>query len=75
MLRGLLVFYTALFSVAFLDRMLYRHHYTSLVFVLAGVTLAGLGPILLDSTEDDQGKDSHALYVFLIVVSQLFHGL
>jgi drug/metabolite transporter (DMT)-like permease len=41
MMRGFIVIITALFSVWFLGRKLYIHHWCSLVVVFAGVALVG----------------------------------
>lgn len=37
MMRGIIVVITALLSIIFLNRTLYRHHWTSLAFIVIGV--------------------------------------
>jgi drug/metabolite transporter (DMT)-like permease len=46
MMRGMIVFITAIFSIIFLKRVLYRHHYTALVFIIGGIGIVGLANIL-----------------------------
>ena len=75
MMRGLIVFYTALFSIAFLRRRLYRHHFTSLLLIVGGVAIVGVGPIVLKSQGEASRTDAEVLGILLIVLSQLFHGL
>jgi len=48
MMRGLIVFITALFSIIFLKRVLYRHHYTALVFIVGGIGLVGVAAVISD---------------------------
>lgn len=45
MMRGLIVFITALFSIIFLKWVLYRHHYTALSFIVGGIALVGVATI------------------------------
>jgi len=45
MMRGLIVFITAMFSIIFLKRVLYRHHYTALGFIVGGIALVGVATI------------------------------
>ena len=72
MMRGLIVFYTALFSIAFLRRRLYRHHFTSLLFIVGGVAIVGVAPIVLDTSGEGSSTDSEVFGIVLIVLSQLF---
>ena len=46
MMRGMIVFITALFSIIFLKRTLYRHHYTALGFIVGGIALVGVANVL-----------------------------
>lgn len=52
MMRGLIVFITAIFSIIFLKRVLYRHHYTALCFIVGGIGLVGLATILGEDKKD-----------------------
>lgn len=52
MMGGLIVFMTAMMSVIFLKRKLYRHHWFSLVLIVGGVAMVGLSAIL----SDDEGE-------------------
>jgi len=46
MMRGLIVFITAIFSIIFLKRVLYRHHYTALALIIGGIALVGVANII-----------------------------
>jgi drug/metabolite transporter (DMT)-like permease len=41
MMRGMLVVITALLAMVFLGRKQYRHHWTSILFIVAGVFIVG----------------------------------
>ena len=72
MLRGSLVVVVALYSVVFLKRTLFRHHYVGVVCVTGGVLIVGLGSVFIG------GASSHAsnpaLGAILIVVAQFVEG-
>jgi drug/metabolite transporter (DMT)-like permease len=80
MMRGMIVFIAAIFSVIFLKRRYYRHHWISLVFVVAGVGIVGASPIIYpdDSdksswfTDEEGGKSNVLLGIGLVVTAQLF---
>ena len=42
MMRGTIVFITAIFSIIFLKRTLYRHHWSSLAIIIFGITIVGI---------------------------------
>jgi len=68
MMRGGLIFVTAISSIIFLKARLHRHHWTALVFIIGGVTLVGLSSIL-----QDNGDNSNAvLGISLLLISQFF---
>ena len=46
MLRGSIIFFTAIFSVIFLNRKLYAFHWVGMSLTMAGVTVIGLSSIL-----------------------------
>jgi drug/metabolite transporter (DMT)-like permease len=46
MMRGMIVFVAAIFSIIFLGRRYHRHHWTALAFVVTGVAIVGASPIL-----------------------------
>jgi uncharacterized membrane protein len=52
MLRGGVIVLVALFSVLFLKRTLYSHHYLGMFLVITGVTMVGLSAILDASNEN-----------------------
>lgn len=58
MLKGALVFIAAVYSIIFLRRKFYRHHWTAMTIVIMGVIIVGASPIIYpdpkttDPTED-----------------------
>eukprot|EP00946_MAST-07B_sp_MAST-7B-sp1_P002304 g2304.t1 len=56
MLRGSIIFFTAIFSVIFLNRKLYAFHWVGMSLTVAGVTAIGLSSIIgADSVPHDGG--------------------
>lgn len=68
MMRGLIVFITALFSIIFLKRILYRHHYTALVLIVGGIALVGVASIQ-NSSGSGKGTGSTILGICLLIGS------
>ncbi|KAL4465970.1 hypothetical protein ABPG74_004207 [Tetrahymena malaccensis] len=56
MVRGGSLIFTTLFSVFFLKRKLYRHHYLGLLIVMIGITTAGVVVTLNSSSDGNQSK-------------------
>jgi drug/metabolite transporter (DMT)-like permease len=67
MMRGIIVVITAIFSVVFLKRKLYFHHWFAVVFIVVGVAEVGLVAILGGSSTVESG--SVALGILLLLVS------
>lgn len=72
MLRGAIVVVVALYSVLFLKRTLFRHHYLGVAMVTAGVAIVGLGSIFYASSSSNARNP--ALGAILIVVAQFVEG-
>jgi drug/metabolite transporter (DMT)-like permease len=72
MMRGLIVVICAFFSIIFLKRKQYRHHWTGIVLIVFGVAEVGYVAIAAGSSSDTNG--SVALGILLLIVSQLFNG-
>jgi drug/metabolite transporter (DMT)-like permease len=72
MLRGLIIVITAIMSVIFLKRKLYRHHWSSMSVIFIGVFLVGLAKFLDPSA--DKGGETKFGGLALLVVAQLFAG-
>lgn len=68
MMRGLIVFITAMMSIIFLKKRLHRHHWTALVLIIGGIVLVGVASLSGDS------GDTKALGIILLIVSQLMAG-
>lgn len=71
-MRGLIVVICAFFSIIFLKRKQYRHHWTGIVLIVAGVAEVGYVAISAGSSEDTNG--SVGLGIILLIISQLFSG-
>lgn len=68
MMRGGLIFITAISSIIFLKARLHRHHWTALFFIVAGITLVGLSSILNTSADGS----NVVLGIGLLLISQFF---
>ena len=68
MMRGGLIFLIAISSILFLRARLHRHHWTSLVFIISGITLVGLSSIIHTSSESSNA----VLGISLLLSSQVF---
>jgi drug/metabolite transporter (DMT)-like permease len=71
MLRGFIIIVTAVMSIVFLKRKLYRHHWSSVAVIFTGVALVGLAAVLAGNSGDEE---VNPLGIFLLVLSQLFIG-
>lgn len=71
MMQGSIVFVTAILSIVFLRRRLFRHHWTGLVLVFVGICLVGLSVIV--AGKDDDG-DQPILGICLMIGSILIQG-
>ena len=52
MLRGIIIIITAVMSIIFLKRKLYRHHWTSMAVIFTGVFMVGTAALVYDSGDD-----------------------
>jgi len=69
MLRGMIIIITAVMSIVFLKRKLYRHHWTSMGFIFLGVVLVGLAYALAPKNPDAPQEETKALGLILLVVA------
>jgi len=67
MMRGIIVVITAIFSVVFLKRKLYCHHWVAVLCIVFGVAEVGLVAILNGSSTTESG--SVALGIVLLLIS------
>ena len=73
MLRAMIIIITACMSIIFLKRKLYRHHWSSMGIITAGVFLVGLAVYLAqDSNSDTETSPTSPLGVGLILLAQVF---
>jgi drug/metabolite transporter (DMT)-like permease len=70
MLRGIIIIITAVMSIIFLKRKLYRHHWTSMAVIFIGVFMVGTAALLYDSGDDS----TSAFGLILLFIAQLFAG-
>lgn len=66
MLRGLIIIVTALMSIIFLRRRLFRHHWSSMGVIFTGVFLVGLASYIDDKEDKTPTK---ALGLILLVIA------
>ena len=71
MMRGIIVVITALLAWIFLGKKQYRHHWTGVFFILAGVAEVGYVAIAL---EGSSASSSPTTGIILLMISQLFAG-
>jgi drug/metabolite transporter (DMT)-like permease len=77
MMRGSIVLITAVFSVIFLGRKQYFHHWSSLFIIVAGVALVGLVGVSSSNNGDDDSKNATPTTftgVLLLIIAQCFTG-
>ena len=72
MMRGIIVAVTAIFALIFLGKKQYRHHWTAVVFIIAGVAEVGWVAIALEG--DSSGSSDPGLGIILLLIAQLFTG-
>jgi drug/metabolite transporter (DMT)-like permease len=66
MMRGMIVFVAAIFSIIFLGRRYFRHHWTALVFVVSGVVIVGASPLLFpEDKKSSLEGDSSSYFEYL----------
>lgn len=70
MMRGLIVFITAMLSIIFLKRRLHRHHWTALLLIIAGIAIVGVAAL----SGADSSSSNPGLGIILLVASQLAAG-
>ena len=67
MIRGGLVFITAMMSIMFLKTKLHRHHWIALVCIVGGVIIVGINSVLKAG-----GSDNIVIGIILLILSQFF---
>jgi len=58
MLRGAIVVFTALLSVAFLGRFIKRKSWLGIFFVIVGLVLVGVSDIVFNSGDESHGPNA-----------------
>ena len=74
MLRGMIIIVTSGFSILFLGRKLYRHHWCSVGVIFIGVMIVGIAAILKSNKSGSSGEKINPLGILLLLISQLFSG-
>ena len=70
MMRGFIVVVCAIFSVIFLKKKLFIHHWTAVICIVLGEAAIGFVTIMAGSKEGEGG--SEAFGIMLLLISQLF---
>ena len=71
MLRGALIVFTGLLSVAFLNRKLKVYEWTGIAFVIGGLVVVGLSDFLFKATGENKGRNSIITGDLLIIMAQI----
>eukprot|EP01137_Pigoraptor_chileana_P026262 Opistho-2@96971 len=69
MLRGAMVFFTALFSIIFLRRRLHFQHWFGLVWIVAGIAIVGAASVIFG--EEDSHSKNPVLGNVLVIAAQV----
>merc|ERR1719464_43011 len=72
MMRGMIVVVTALFAMVFLGKKQYKHHWTAIVLIVAGV--AEVGYIAIKYADTASSSSSPATGIVILMCAQLFVG-
>jgi len=72
MIRGGVILVTALFSVLFLKKKLYSHHYLGCIAVTVGIGLVGASNFIFPAND---GAETKVWALILLFVSLLFNGV
>ena len=74
MMRGIIVVITALLAMIFLGRKQYRHHWTAIVLIIAGVFEVGYVAIAQGGDDPVNDDEKIGFGILLLLISQLFAG-
>jgi len=66
MMRGFIVVVCAIFSVIFLKKKLFRHHWTAVGLIVAGEAAIGFVTIMAGSKDGDSGSEAFGIMLLLI---------
>lgn len=73
MMGGFIVFIVSIFSIIFLKRKLYRHHWTGLVLIFVGIGLVALS-VLIAKKSSSSENENPVLGISMMVGSILIQG-
>jgi drug/metabolite transporter (DMT)-like permease len=73
MMGGFVVFVVAIFSIIFLGRRFFRHHWFGLVLIFSGISLVAASALVEKGDEDDQ-QGNATLGVLIMVASIMVQG-
>jgi hypothetical protein len=69
MFRGSLILFTAIFSIMFLKRKLYRHNFLAITITISGLLLVGLATLLFNKGQDEHNSIGG---IILVLIAQIF---
>lgn len=67
MLRGMIIIVTAVMSIIFLKKKLYRHHWSSIAVIFTGVFMVGLAALVWP--DSGSGNETKSLGLIMLVVA------
>jgi drug/metabolite transporter (DMT)-like permease len=70
MIQGSIVMITAIFSIIFLKRVLYRHHWSGLLLVVIGIALVGVAVMIAKSDSKDDKPLVGLILMFCSILAQ-----
>jgi len=77
MFRGSLILFTALFSIIFLGRKLFRHHFLAITVVVSGLLIVGLATLIWPASIPEgcpsgKGANNSIGGIVLVLIAQIF---
>jgi len=77
MFRGSLILFTALFSIVFLGRKLFRHHFLGIAITVTGLLVVGLATFIYPAATPEgcgsgRGASNSISGIVLIIIAQIF---
>jgi len=69
MLRGMIIIVTAVMSILFLKRKLFRHHWSSIGVIFTGVALVGVAAVIASNSGDANSEPINPLGIVLLLIA------
>lgn len=72
MMRGFIVVITCFFSILFLKKKYFRHHWMGVILVTSGIVLVGIAAAIWGKPEKGKSGGSIIVGIILLIISQFF---